>query len=117
MARTNIVPTVMDDAGVSPAPTVGTADGLMFSNNGDELVVLKNNGAGSHTVTLPTPATRDDLAVGDRTVVLAAGATRYVGPLTPSLYNQISGVDMGKVYINIDATPGDVTAVVLRQPD
>lgn len=116
MARTNVAPVVLDDAGVLNAGTAGTVDGHMFSNNGDVIIVLKNGGAGSHTVTIPTPAKRDDLDVAERTIVLAAGAEKYAGPFTPSIYNQIGGADAGKVYVNYDATQSEVTLKALKLP-
>jgi len=116
MARGLLAPTTLDDSGVVlPAGTAQTADGTSFVNHGEEILLLKNTGAGSHTVTIQTPATRDDLDVDEREVTIAAGVTKLAGPFTPSLYNQ-PGDDSNKVFVDIDATPGEVSAAVLKMP-
>jgi len=117
MARANLTPVELDDAGVAiPAGTTGTADGYSFTNHGKEIVGIKNGGAAPHTVTVQTPATRDDLDIDEREVTIAAGATKLIGPLTPSIYNQV-GDDSGKVFVDLDATPAELTGFVLKIPN
>lgn len=116
MARTVLAPTMMDDAGVNPAAVLGTVDGHSLPNFGSEILVIRNTGAGAHVVTIPTPASRDDLAVADRTINIPAGQTRFVGPFTPSLYNQ-PGADSDKLFVNFDATPAELSVQALRMPE
>lgn len=113
MARVDIAPVELDDAGVNPPSTAGTVDGWSFTNHGKEFAILKNTGAGSHTVTIVTTETVDDLAVPDRTIAIPAGETRIAGPFAPGIYNDANN----KVFVNIDATPAEVAIQVCRFPE
>ena len=117
MARTNIEATVLNHAGVSPAGTVGTADGHMFANSETEFLVLTNTGAAPRTVTIPTPATRSGQPVGDLAITVPAGATRYAGPFESADFSVQGGADRGKVYIDYPAGfVAEITTRVLRMP-
>lgn len=117
MARTDLTITNLDDSGVAVgAGTAGTVDGASFRNSGREFLVLKNSGVGAHTVTVQTGSTRGDLAVAERTVALAAGQEKLVGPFSADIYNQRGLADHGKVFVDYDATPGEVAASVFRIP-
>jgi len=113
MARVDLALTTLDDAGVTLAQVAGTVDGWSFTNYGKEFLVLKNTGAGAHTVTVQTPETVDDLTVQERTISLPAGSTKVVGPFFPGTYNQSAN---NKVFVDIDATPAEVSAQAFRFP-
>jgi hypothetical protein len=101
-------------SGVTLPQTAGIADGHKFDNTGEEFVAVKNNGAAPHIVTVPTPRTVEGLAVSELTNTVAAGATELMGPFTPGTFNQPSGADRGKVYVDYDASPGELMVGVVR---
>lgn len=74
------------------------------------LLIVKNGDASSHTVTLATPGTLDgDLAVADRTITVAAGAStvipvteRYRSPSTGRCaitYDGVTSVTVGVIRV------------------
>lgn len=78
-----------------------SANNMLFSNDGETLLVVKNGGASSITVTVVSVA---DLygRTGDISASVAAGATWISGPLEPSIWNQTSS-DLGKTYVNFSS--------------
>lgn len=119
MARANVPLTQLSRFGDNPdsgAITFDSANGAMFSNpNHSTSVVLINNGAGTHIITFPTPATvAKNLAIQDPTVTIGAGKRSVVGNFDPALYNQPSGDDVGKVYMNSDGSQTEVVAKAYR---
>ncbi len=118
MPRTNVAVAEITRDGVYPAGTAGTADGAMFTNNGDEHVEVVNaNATTARTVTFVTPVQREGLDVADKVVTIPVAGRLKIGPFPVGYFNQQSGADMGKVYVNFDATaPGDLTLRVFRLP-
>jgi hypothetical protein len=114
MARTSLTPhRPATGVGVEISMAAANADGHMFTNSGETLFLVKNDDASSKTITVPTPRTIDGLAVADPTYVIPAGEEWCLGPFPPSTFNQPSGADQGKVYINYSATT-DVTVAVIE---
>lgn len=113
MARTDLPAIRVTQAGVAPSSVAGTVDGHKFLNHGDTMLVVKNTGVGAHVVTVQTPAVEQGLAVADQTNSIAAGATEYMGPFPPELFNQ-GGVDANKVFIDYDATPAELSITALK---
>lgn len=109
MARTAITIQSPVVAGIVPTYEAANADGHMFTNTGTEILHIKNGSGSSINVTLQTGLTIDGLAVADRTVAIAAGAEKMMSGLATQYYNQTSGADAGKVYIDLSA----VTTVTL----
>jgi hypothetical protein len=75
-------------AGVSVAgatPTATTGDEWL--NTGREFIEIKNGSGGDITVTLDIKGTVDGLTITDRTVSVAAGATKAIGPFPVGMYN------------------------------
>lgn len=80
------------------AGTSGLAVTLSAASGGGDLcptgkgvfLLVKNGDGSSHTVTLATPDTVDGLAVADRVVTVAAGATEVI-PLPDDLYRDTDG--------------------------
>jgi hypothetical protein len=70
------------------------ADGFSVLNDGDKrtFFMCKNGGGSPITLTIQTAATRDGLAVADRTIAVAAGARVLAGPFNPALYNRSDGL-------------------------
>lgn len=81
--------TAVSRAGVTAGPVAATSGGGgdEFPNDGRTLLEVVNGGGGSITVTLDIKQTVDGGAVTDRTVTLAAGARKRIGPFPPAIYN------------------------------
>ena len=77
--------------GLNAAFAAAAGGGDEFANTGLQFVAIKNTDAASRTVTFVTQTTVDGLAVADLAVVVAAGATFYVGPFKPTYYNDSGG--------------------------
>lgn len=109
MPRTAITPQKATSAGVAvtfePANSLGNS---YFAAKGRGLVV--RNGSGSAiTVTLPTPATADGLAIADRAITVAAGAQTHVGVGSQAgIYAQTDGT----VWVDYSAVTTVTVAVV-----
>jgi len=106
MARTNVPVVAANRVGVSlltAADTVPhTTDGAKFSNDGAVWLLIRNTGAGAHTVTVQTPQMVEGLAVAELSVgPMAAGDVWLVGPFPPGTFNQQSGADLGYVYVDV----------------
>src|SRR5215212_4718931 len=115
MARTNITPVVPTDAGINPTPTVGTIDGHMFPDTGQEVLVVANsNATTARNFIIKFPRQVEGQTVPDRTISIPAASRRYIGDLEYSVYAVASGADKGKMYVNYDVTtPADINIVVL----
>jgi hypothetical protein len=111
MARTTLTTQQIARTGV--IHTFGAVDqpnGNQFLNVDERVFIyVKNASGGAVNVTIPTPITIDDLAVGDRVVNIAAGVNKLIGPFPRQYYNQTDGM----VYIDYD-TGTSVTIAVIR---
>lgn len=93
-------------AGVVPTANAAAGGGDKFPNTGVEFLIIKNGDSGSHTVTIPLPILVDGEAVSSRTVVIAAGVEKVIGPFPTSQYNDTGG------FVNL--TYDAVTAVTVK---
>ncbi len=96
MPRTAIAVTESSKGGTTlPAPTAAdVANGNSVVNDGKTLVLASNAGASTRTITITPTATVDGLAPANRTVSLAASASKLLGPYEVGNYGdvlQISG--------------------------
>ncbi len=111
MARSAFTPLVATRAGVTE--TLGAVDavnGNSFLNLvGDNLLIVKNGGAGALTVTIKIAPTVDGNAVASKTATVAAGAQSIIGPFPAGIYNQVDG----SVYVDF-STGTSITAAVLQ---
>jgi hypothetical protein len=82
-------PMVASRAGVLHALTAAAGGGDTFANGGAQVLIVDNADATSKTVTLnfPSGTTVDGQSVTPRTVTVAAGARKYIGPFPPTTYN------------------------------
>ena len=80
-----------------------------FQNDGKTILIVTNGSASTLVVTIVTPGTVDGLAIGDRTVSIAAGVKEAIGPFQRRIYNYSDG----DVTVEYDGT-ASVTAAVLR---
>lgn len=95
MARSELTVQTIVKTGLADTYAAANVDGNSFDNDGNTFLHVKNAGVGSITVTIQTPGTVDDLAVSDRTVTVANGAEKMIGPFPPGIYNQ-----SGEVYVD-----------------
>jgi len=114
MPRTVIVEDVVAIAGVAETfVAADQANGMMFVNAGSQLIHVKNTNVATRTVTFTTPATRAGLAIADPAIVIPANTgDLLIGKFPTAVYNQQSGADKGKVYLDFDADTGVTIALV-----
>ena len=115
MPRTNLALQTISPSGIVPAYTAANVDGHSVSNRGSQFVHVKNGGAASINVTFVTPVTVGGRAVADDVVAIAAGAEKLIGPLAEAVFNQQSGTDVGKVYVDFSAVTS-VTVAAFTLP-
>lgn len=101
--RAALTVTQISRAGVTETLYTADGDGYKFSNNGYVWVKVQNDYTDTITATFVTPGTVDGLPIDDLDIVVPTSTNRLVGPFPPSQYNQPSGTDAGKVYLNFDA--------------
>lgn len=112
MARTALSAQATSTAGLKPTYAAANVDGHMFTPEAGRVLVVKNGGGSSITVTVQAEVTRDGLALPDRTVTIPASEERLIGPFAPDVYRQKSGADKGKVYVDF-STVTSVTVALL----
>lgn len=103
---------VRTSSGIVGTERDGHADGHSVANDGRIIMVVRNSGAGSHTISALTPGTVDGNAVADLSITVAAGVTRIVGPFPTSVYNQADGA----LYVDFDASPTEVKVQYVKVP-
>lgn len=96
MPRTAITPQTVTSTGLAPAYEPANVAGNSFRMQASRVLHVKNGSGSSVTVTIPTPASVDQLvdglAVPDRTIAVAAGTDRLIGLSTIAAYKQPGGV-------------------------
>lgn len=116
MPRVAITVQALAPTGVFTAEQNGdAANNHVVTNNGEVILVARNADAGgAHTVTLVTPGTVGGLAITDQAISVPLSSTRFIGPLDPDVYNQPSGADTGKVYVDVDSSELKLSAYRMR---
>lgn len=107
MARVNLPHTEITRAGVAAgAEVTGDSTNHHSTANDGRVFLLVRNGNGAataRTVTLIVPGTIDGQSVASRTVSIAAGASRYIGPFPKATYG-------GTVNVNVEHSDLKLTA-------
>lgn len=105
MART-VIPIQSSVANTTAiTPSFGATDStnnMMFANDGQVFLYVKNASGASITVThvsVPDPYGR----LGDIITTVPAGADRIIPCVSPALFNQ-TNADAGNVYVNFSAS-------------
>ncbi|EHR62632.1 hypothetical protein [Saccharomonospora cyanea] len=107
MARVDLTTQQVAREGLVPALTAPTVDGDVI-DAGRVALMVTNNGAAAHTVTVQSPVTVDGLAVEELAVSVAAGDTTLIGPFPARTFGQpVGSADAGRVYVDYD-TGSDV---------
>ncbi|EFC80249.1 hypothetical protein [Parafrankia sp. EUN1f] len=108
MARTDISAGTLTPTGVDPFPSSGdAANGHQFTYSTSRMFCVRNGSGASITVTVRANGTVDGLTVPDRTVTVAAGASRLIDTRA-SIYRQNDGY----VYIDLSSSTTVVVGVV-----
>lgn len=111
MARTDLTVQTIAVGGLVIADEAANVDGEMFLNTGKEFLFVRNAHSAPINVTLVTGKTVDGLAVADRVVAVTNATTQMIGPLSTDLYNQPSGADAGKIYVDFSVVTNLFVAV------
>lgn len=97
-------------AGLNPTYAAADVAGDEFAWSNGVFCHVKNDDAGSHTVTVVSQATaRPGIAPANIEVAIPAGEARFIGPLNQSLFADADG----NVQITYDAVTS-VTIAVLK---
>ena len=118
MARLDltVLPTSTDGVDMGAGQAIVAANDAMFENDGKVILKVVNANGAAQTFDVITPGTfgEDALAIADKTVSIAGSTTEYCGPYPPSVYNQKSGADAGKAYLDTESS--DLTITAIRVP-
>jgi hypothetical protein len=92
MARTVLVAQPATDSGLTATYTAAdAANGMSYRLVPHRLVHVINGGGSALTVTINTPLTVNGLAVADRTITVAAGASVFISLGVDNAYQQSDG--------------------------
>lgn len=114
MARGVLTPKVPARSGTHTiaTATANSTDDHEFSNSaGKNFLIIINGSASPFVTTIPTPATVESLAIGEKEITVAAGATAIFGPFPRSgVYSQTDEL----IHVDPASTDGDVRYGVIR---
>lgn len=121
MARTAITVTTVTHDGVawpSAFPSVPASDHEIADNDARIILVMENVSGSTRTVTIQGGRTYGDppIALEDRTISIAAGATKVAGPFSAMLFNQDGDTSDAAVLVDVDGANGDVEFRALKVP-
>jgi hypothetical protein len=105
MPRTAITATQASRAGtVLPAATAGDAvNGNSIANDGRVVIIIKNTGASSRTITFTTAKTIDGLTFPVRSETIPAGETQVFGPFPPTDYGTTLAFNVDNAELTVQA--------------
>lgn len=109
MPRTAILPQTVTASGLTATYEAANVDGNSFTWAARRILHVVNDDAAGITVTIPTPATVNGLAVEDQTVAVGAGTDVFIGPFGASAFRQ----DNSTVHVDYSAV-ASVTVAVLE---
>lgn len=115
MPRTALPLRIASDAGTAAAGVAPDAAGGIVPPN--SVVIVHNGSGGSINVTtiapVGAPAVPAGLDPADRVLAVPAGQFAAIGPFDPSYYAQVSGANVGQVWIDFSAV-ASVTAFAVQ---
>jgi hypothetical protein len=109
MPRTAVTPQRVTTAGLAVAFEPANVDGNSFAAARGRALHVRNRSTASITVTLPTAATVDGLAIADRAVTVAAGAHASI---SVGSHAGIYGQTDGSVWVDYSAVTTVDVAVI-----
>lgn len=116
MARAALAVQDTNSSGLLASYTAASVDGHAFDNSSGLVLLHVKNGSGvSTTVTLDIPGTVDGVAVSGKTVTVAAGAEKFIGPFKKAIYNQDDAESLVDDAVLVNAAPqASVTYAAVR---
>ena len=114
-SQTVLAVTNITRSGITDTLAAANSDGSRFSNDGKSFLEVANATGNTITVTVETPGTVDGLAIADLEVAIPNGATKFIGPFQPSLFNQLTGYT-GYVYVTYSSVTTTLTVAAWRLP-
>jgi hypothetical protein len=102
--RDTITPVTIVDSAITQTLAAASGDGHKFRNNGREIIVVSNGYTATITMTIVTGGSVGGHSIDDVDVTLTVGATKMAGPFRTAIFNQPSGSDAGRIYLNWNAT-------------
>ncbi len=107
MARTELTVQTTSRDGLNVTDNyqaVAAANDAMVVNDGATKIVISNASGSTVNIVFETPVTvlSEALAIADKTATLATGKVGIFGPFPGAYYNNPSGADAGKLYIDVD---------------
>lgn len=107
MARVSIPVTAITRAGVAPAAEVTgvPADNHVMANDGKTVLLVRNSNGASTARTLTVRFSRevDGQAIDPKEYVIAAAASRYIGPFDPTNYGKSMQIDVDNAELKLSA--------------
>ena len=93
MARETLTENTLTSSGIGWVGKIGTSDGQKFSNNGNELLIVKQGDSSTRDVTIVTGGKVGEGSepITDRTVTVSVGGHQTIGPFRPDIWNQSDG--------------------------
>lgn len=112
MARVSIARQQVSDAGLVPAYSPAVADGHQVENSTGKVILhIRSNGVTDVTITIRSGYAVGGLKLQDRVVTVPAGASAFIGPFDPTIYNQPG---TSQVWWDYSAVEGvDVAALLI----
>lgn len=117
MARTDLTVITFSKASEDGVTALSAAnvDGHAVANNGQVILEVLNTDVASCTVTVQTPRTIGGLALAEYTVVVAQNERRKFGPFDRATFNNQTGPDAGKMYVDFSHV-NNVSVAAWRMP-
>ena len=77
--------------GLTPALVAAAGGGDKFANTGKEMLEIVNGSGASITVTIVAQKTVEGLAIAGRAIAIPAGQRRFIGRISPTVFNDSQG--------------------------
>lgn len=99
--RDTITVTDVINTGITHTLTLtASGDGNKFVNTGKTILFVNNGYTATITATIVTPGTVGGLAIADVVIPIAASTQFVAGPFVTGIFNQGSGTDRNRTYVN-----------------
>lgn len=112
LARGTLTATDLTPSGSTVSLTQSNSDGHKFSNSNKQFIMATNAHTATVTMTIVTGGQVGGYDISDITVAVGAGASVLAGPFPTHIFNQPSGSDAGKIYVNWDSSVAAVSSSV-----
>lgn len=104
LTRGSLTATDLTPSGSTVSLSTANGDGHKFTNTNNEFVMVTNDYTATITMTIVTGGDIGGYDIDDVDVAVSASNSVLAGPFPTHIFNQTSGSDAGKVYLNWNAT-------------